>query len=472
MNIHKDLTIVILAAGLGTRMKSRKAKVLHSAGGQTLIQRSVETALTLATPERIFVVVGHQAERVRQNVAHLGVRFIHQEEQKGTGHALLCGREQLESLGGTLLVFYGDCPLIRASTLEHLYHYQRSHNGGATMITTSLEEPTGYGRIVRNDSGDVQAIVEQKAANPQQLAIQEINAGVYAFAANLFWQYVGQLTTNNPAGEYYLTDMIAILIHEQHPVHAIEVADSSELLGINNRLELAAADQTLRAKKVREVMLNGVTVEKPETVVIDSQVQIGMDTVIAPFAQLRGNTVVGENCQIGACSIITDSELGDDVEVGAFTLIGSSRLENGVHAGPFARLRTENHLGEGSFVGNFVELKKTQLGKGSKASHLAYLGDSHVGEGANIGAGTITCNFDGTNKHQTRIGNHAFVGSNSTLVAPLEISDEAFIAAGSVITHSVPSHALALGRSRQVNKEGYAPKLAKAKKNPETKITP
>ncbi|MCU1259534.1 MAG: UDP-N-acetylglucosamine pyrophosphorylase / glucosamine-phosphate N-acetyltransferase [Bryobacterales bacterium] len=466
MSIHNDVTIAILAAGLGTRMKSRRAKVLHSAGGRTLMEHSVRTALSLAAPERVFAVVGHQAENVRQNVASYGIRFINQEEQKGTGHAILCGRNELASLGGMLLVFYGDCPLILPSTLESLIERHRSSSAAATMITTRLEEPTGYGRVVRNPAGALQSIVEQKAASPDQLKVREINAGIYCFRSELFWRYVDLLTANNPAGEYYLTDMISILIEHGHPVQAITLDDSAELLGINNRIELAAADRVLRARKVRQLLLDGVTIEKPETVTVDDQVLVGMDTVIGPFAQLRGNTVIGENCRIGACSIIEDSELADEVEIGPFTIVGTSKLERGVHAGPYARLRMGNHLAEDVHIGNFVELKKATLGAGTKAGHLAYLGDAIVGEGTNIGAGAITCNFDGVSKHQTKVGNHAFIGSNSTLVAPLEIASNSYVAAGSVITHNVPEQALALGRSRQVNKEGYAKKLARVKKSP------
>jgi bifunctional UDP-N-acetylglucosamine pyrophosphorylase/glucosamine-1-phosphate N-acetyltransferase len=320
--------------------------------------------------------------------------------------------------------------------------------------------------VVRDASGGVQAIVEQKAATPEQLLLNEINAGIYCFQADLFWNNVGRLTTNNPAGEYYLTDMVEILIGEGHTVQAMVVDDSAELLGINNRVELAAADSVLRARKIRELMLDGVTIEKPDTVTIDDQVSVGMDSVIAPFAQLRGNTVIGENCRIGAGSIIEDSELGDEVEIGPYTVIGTSKLERGVHAGPFARLRMGNHLKRDVHVGNFVELKKAVLGAGTKAGHLAYLGDTTIGEATNIGAGTITCNYDGANKHQTKIGSHAFIGSNATLVAPVEIGDGAYIGAGSAITHNVPEEALALGRSRQVNKEGYARKLGKLKKPP------
>ncbi len=456
-----DVTVVILAAGLGTRMKSRKAKVLHRAGGRTLIDHTVHTALDLASPNHTFVVVGHQAEEVRANVAHHGIQCIHQEEQKGTGHAILCGREALEQLGGLLVVFYGDCPLILPATLNQLVSYQREHSGGCTLLTTKLTDPTGYGRIIRTETGEVECIVEQKSANREQLAVHEINAGVYCFDATLFWKYVDRLTPDNPAREYYLTDMIEILIRQGHAVHAMKVKDSAELLGINNRVELAAVDHTFRARKIHQLMLDGVTVEKPETVTVDADVTVGIDTVIEPFVQLRGYTRIGENCRVGAGSIITDSELSDDVDIQPFTLIGTSKLERAVHAGPFSRLRMGNHLAEGVHVGNFVELKKATVGRGTKAMHLAYLGDATIGEGANIGAGTITCNYDGAHKHPTKIGNAAFVGSNSTLVAPVQIADHAYVAAGSTITHNVPEAALALGRTRQVNKEGYAKRMGK-----------
>jgi bifunctional UDP-N-acetylglucosamine pyrophosphorylase/glucosamine-1-phosphate N-acetyltransferase len=459
--MQSDVTVVILAAGLGTRMKSNRAKVLHCAGGQTLIRHAVDAARAIAPPERIFVVVGHQADRVRENVEDRGVRFILQTEQRGTGHALLCGRPELEGLGGLLVIFYGDCPLILPSTLIQLVARQQGSGAGATLISTRLKDPTGYGRVIRTENHLVAAIVEQKAANAEQLAVREINAGIYCFEADLFWEGIQDLAPNNAANEYYLTDMVEILIKRRKRVQDFHVNDSSELLGINNRVDLAAADRVFRDRKVHQLMLDGVTIEKPETVIIDSQVRVGMDSIIEPFAQLRGNTVTGERCYIGACSIVKDSELGDDVVIEPFTLVGTSTLENGVHAGPYARLRMDNHVAEGAHIGNFVELKKTKMGSGAKAGHLAYLGDSEIGPGVNIGAGTITCNYDGIAKHPTKIGANAFVGSNSTLVAPLEIAANTYIAAGSVITKTVPEDALAIGRSRQENKEGYARKLRK-----------
>jgi bifunctional UDP-N-acetylglucosamine pyrophosphorylase/glucosamine-1-phosphate N-acetyltransferase len=453
-----EAAVVILAAGQGTRMKSRMAKVLHRAGGKTLVEHAIAAARGVASPDRIFVVVGHQAKAVGAVVEAAGVQSIQQTDQLGTGHAVMCGEAKLARLGGLLLVINGDCPMIRPRTLEQLVELFRASGSAAALITTDLDDATGYGRIVRGPDGEVRAIVEHKAATHEQRELREINAGFYCFDAETFWKHVHEIRTGNPAGEYYLTDIVAILVRAGHRVAALKIADSSELLGINNRIELAAVDRVMRERKVRQVMLDGVTVEKPETVTIDPDVRIGMDTVIEPFSQITGNTVIGEACRIGASSIIENSTLGDRVEVFPFSMVSSSTLEANAHAGPFARLRPGAYLEESAHVGNFVELKKTRLGAGSKSMHLAYLGDSIIGAKTNIGAGTITCNYDGKKKYPTAIGNGAFIGSNSTLVAPLQIADGAYIAAGSVITQSVPAKSLAFGRARQVIKEGWTRK--------------
>jgi bifunctional UDP-N-acetylglucosamine pyrophosphorylase/glucosamine-1-phosphate N-acetyltransferase len=450
------VTFVILAAGLGTRMKSRQAKVLHRAGGKTLIEHVVGTALTIAPPERIFVVVGHQADQVRAALDGSGVGFIEQNEQKGTGHAVAVGRDVLARLEGGLVVLYGDSPLAPAGILREMIDRQMGTVAGATLISAMLPDPTGYGRVIRNRDGSVQAVVEQKAATPEELAVRECNVGFYCFDAPLFWEYVTEIQPNNPAREYYLTDMVEILIRHGHRVQPFLIDDPACVLGINDRIELAAADRILRDRKVRELMLAGVTIVKPETVGIDADVEIGIDSIVEPFAQIRGRTRIGERCHIGACSIVTASYLGDDVEIGAFTIVNSSNVEAGAQVGPYARLRMDNHVGPGAQVGNFVELKKTHLGAGSKAMHLAYLGDSEIGRNVNVGAGTIFCNYDGVKKSRTTIGDGAFVGSNSTLVAPVEIGEGAYLAAGSVITDPVPPDALALGRSRQVVKPEWA----------------
>jgi len=456
--MQTPVTVVILAAGLGTRMKSRKAKVLHRAGGKPLVGHVVDTALTLAPPERIFVVVGHQADQVRRAIATPGIGFIEQAEQKGTGHAVLVGRDALARLDGYLMILYGDCPLLRAATLESLVGQAVGQSTAGVLLSAMMDDPTGYGRVIRDAHGRAASVIEQKAATPEQLAVREANMGIYCYRADLFWKHVDEIRPDNPAQEYYLTDMVEIFNRAGHYVDVMQIEDAREALGINNRIELAEADRLMRTRKVRELMIAGVTVEKPETVTIDAGVQIGIDTVVEPFAQILGQSTVGENCRIGACAIVRDSALADDVEIGPFTLVNASQLERGAQVGPFARLRFDNQVGEGAHIGNFVELKKTRLGAGAKASHLAYLGDSEIGEKANIGAGTITCNYDGQRKHQTKIGADAFVGSNSTLVAPMEIGEGAYIGAGSVITEAVPKDALAIGRARQTVKEEWAAK--------------
>ena len=456
--METNLTVVVLAAGLGTRMKSRKAKVLHRAGGRYLIEHVLRTAQALAPPERIFVVVGHQSASVRAATEASGVGFIEQTEQKGTGHALMVAADTLSPLGGRLVILYGDCPLVRPLTLEGLVAAQQSSDAAGAILTAIMDDPTGYGRVLRDRDGRVTGVVEQRAGTPEQLAIREANMGLYCYRAAPFWQHIQEIRPDNPAREYYLTDMVEILHRAGHAIEPYRIDDPREVLGINDREELAVVDRLLRARKVRELMLAGVTIEKPETVTVDPDVTIGMDTIVEPFAQILGHTGIGENCRIGACSIVRDSLLADEVEVGPFTMIGTSQLERGAHAGPYARLRMENHVEAGAQIGNFVELKKTRLGAGSKAMHLAYLGDSEIGPQVNVGAGTITCNYDGNRKYPTTIGAGAFIGSNSTLVAPVQVGDGAYLAAGSVVTSDVPADALAVGRARQVNKEGWAKK--------------
>jgi len=462
--MQTPVTILILAAGLGTRMKSRKAKVLHQAGGRPLIERVTETALEVTPAADVFVVVGCQAEEVRAALEGRGVGFIHQAEQGGTGHAVMVCREQLAARPGLLAVLYGDCPLLAAATVRELIARQAAAAAAATVITTTVEDPTGYGRVLRDEGGSVRAIVEQKAASPEVLTIREINSGIYCFRSDLLWAHLDEIRTDNPAREYYLTDIVGIFRRAGHLVQPFHLDDPSEALGINTRAELAALDRLLRERKARELMLAGVTIEKPETVIVDDQASVGMDTLIEPFAQIRGRTRIGEDCRIGAGAILRDAELGDGVEIGPYTLVDGSRIDSGARVGPYARLRMGAHVEAGAQVGNFVEMKKTRLGAGSKSMHLAYLGDADIGAGVNIGAGSITCNYDGERKHQTRIGEGVFVGSNATLVAPLEVGEGSYIGAGSTVTDAVPPGALALGRARQVNKPGWAKKRRKKQK--------
>lgn len=457
-----NTAVVILAAGLGTRMKSKRAKVLHGAGGRTLIEHVVQAARAVAPPDRIVVVTGHQAGEVEAVLAPTGVQFARQVEQKGTGHAVLCARKKLKRHDGFLMVLYGDTPLLSGATVRAAQQAQARSKAAATLITTTLADPTGYGRVILNEHGGVEAIVEHKAATPAQLEVRLINSGIYCFRADLLWKHIGEIEPNKAARELYLTDIAAIFNRHGHRVQQFHLADSSGLLGINTRVELAEVDRILRARKTRELMLSGVTIERPETVTIDAQVRVGADTVIEPFVRLLGNTIVGEECRIGQGSVLESAALADRVTLGPYTLVADSRIDPGAHVGPFARIRMDAQVGPEARIGNFVELKKTRLGAGSKSQHLAYLGDSDIGERVNIGAGTITCNYDGEKKHQTKIGAGAFIGSNSTLVAPLEIGEDSYVGAGSVITQEVPSRALALGRERQVNKPDWV--AAKKKK--------
>ena len=455
----KPVSIAILAAGLGTRMKSRKAKVLHRAGGLTLVEHVVRASLELTPAENIGVVVGHQAEEVRAALSHYPtLRFATQTEQLGTGHALSMTHDLFPSEDGYVVVLYGDSPLLRAETVRTLIQRQDLSNAAATLITTFLENPHGYGRIVRNEAGDVAAIVEQKALAPGQEAIREINSGIYCFRADLLWSHLAALKPNPKSGEIYLTDIVESFNATGHRVAPMVIEDPAELLGINTRVELAEVDRIFRGRKARQLMLDGVTIEKPETVTIDVDVEIGMDSTVEPSVRLLGKTKIGSGCSIGMGSVIRDSVLDDDVNVDAYSFIGTSHVGAGSQIGPFARLRMDNEVAPGAHIGNFVELKKTRFGSRSKAMHLAYLGDSTIGENVNVGAGTITCNYDGAKKSPTVVGNNAFVGSNSTLVAPVEIGADSYIAAGSVITDEVPGDSLALGRARQVLKPGWPSK--------------
>ncbi|MBV8549667.1 MAG: bifunctional UDP-N-acetylglucosamine diphosphorylase/glucosamine-1-phosphate N-acetyltransferase GlmU [Acidobacteriaceae bacterium] len=467
--MKQPVTVVILAAGLGTRMKSNKAKVLHQAGGDTLLNHIIRAALHVAPPEGIVAVVGHQAAQVRESVKVPGIRFAEQSEQKGTGHAVLCAREAVAQNGGQLFILNGDGPLLRSETLAALIRHASEDNLAGALITTEMDDPSGYGRIVRDDHGHIAAIVEQKAASPEQLKIQEVNPGLYCFKAAPFWEHIGEIQPNNAAREYYLTDMVEILRRHGHRVAPFLVPDATELLGINTRVELAVADGILRARKARDLMLSGVTIENPDSVTIDVNVDIQPDTVIEANVQLRGETRIGTGCRIGTGSVLRDCEIADNVTILPYVVADASRIGANSAIGPFSRLRLNADAGADTHIGNFVELKKTRLGAGSKAQHLAYLGDAAIGEGVNIGAGTITCNYDGQKKHPTSIADGVFVGSNSTLVAPLEISEGAYIAAGSVITKPVEADALAIGRAYQVDKPGWAKRRRESQKQAEKK---
>jgi bifunctional UDP-N-acetylglucosamine pyrophosphorylase/glucosamine-1-phosphate N-acetyltransferase len=395
-------------------------------------------------------------------VASTGVQFIHQEEQRGTGHAIMCAREQVEGYD-LILVLSGDVPLIRPDTIRRLLEFHLAKKAAMTVLTAEPTDPFGYGRVLRAGGDRVKAIAEQKALTKSQAKTREINSGIYAFAARPLFANIDRLTTDNAHREFYLTDMAALLVKGRMNVLALKAGDPAEVLGANTLAELAALDAFLRGRKSSELMVNGVCIYRPETCVIDPDVEVGADTIIEPFTQLLGTTRIGSGCHIRSFSVISDSEIADGVLVRPGCIIDRSRVAAGAVLGPYSHLRPESEIGEGAHVGNFVETKKARLGRGSKANHLTYLGDAEIGERVNVGAGTITCNYDGANKHLTVIEDGAFIGSDSTLVAPVRVGKGAYVAAGSSITHDVPDDALALGRSRQTIKEGWAKRRKKGK---------
>jgi len=451
------IAITIMAAGKGTRLKSKHPKVLHEVGGKPILAHVIATALKVVPAHDVFVIISHEAKLVRDAVAGTRVNFVLQSQPCGTGHALMAARQALSPYDH-VIVLSGDAPLITAETIKKLSDFHRARKAAMTVLSADLDNPYGYGRVIRKSArgAQVQAIVEEKSATAAQRKIREINSGFYAFDAPALFEHIDRLSTDNPHGEYYLTDMAGVFHRARKKVVAFKTGDASEVLGSNMRAEMMMLDARLRLAKCRELLEAGVTIFYPHTCVIDSDVEVGVDTVIEPFVQLLGKTKIGEDCRIRSYSVIGNSTLGDGVTVKPGTIMEDSRVGAGAVLGPYTHMRPGSEVGEGAHLGNFVETKKIKLGKGSKANHLSYLGDAEIGEGVNIGAGTITCNYDGVNKHKTVIEDGVFVGSDSTLVAPVKIGRGAYIAAASCITEDVPADALALGRARQSVKEGWA----------------
>jgi bifunctional UDP-N-acetylglucosamine pyrophosphorylase / glucosamine-1-phosphate N-acetyltransferase len=460
------MAIAIMAAGKGTRLKSKHPKVLHEIGGKPILAHVIATATKVVPPADIFAIIGHEADRVRAALAHTGVNFVLQAEQRGTGHALMVAREALAPYD-QIIVLSGDAPLITPETIQNVSDFHTAHNATMTLLTAELANPFGYGRVLRKSarSPEVRAIVEEKAASGQQKKIREINSGFYAFSVPALYQHIDSLSTDNTQHEYYLTDMAAVFNRARQKVVAIKTSDPGEVLGSNTRAEMMDLDALLRLAKCRQLLSEGVTIFYPQTCVIDSDVEIGADTVIEPFVQLLGNTKIGSDCRIRSYSVIKNTEIADRVTILPGCVMDDSRVGTGAIVGPYSRLRPGSDIGEGAHVGNFVETKKIRLGKGSKANHLTYLGDAEIGEGVNVGAGTITCNYDGVHKHKTVIEDGAFIGSDSTLVAPVKIGRGSYIAAASCITDDVPADSLALGRARQTVKEGWASEKRAARKS-------
>ncbi|HMI50864.1 MAG TPA: bifunctional UDP-N-acetylglucosamine diphosphorylase/glucosamine-1-phosphate N-acetyltransferase GlmU [Candidatus Saccharimonadales bacterium] len=453
---NKDLAIVILAAGKGTRLKSNLAKVLHRAGGRPLIEQVLRACVPLKVRETV-VVVGHQAEQVSAVVEPLQAVSVLQQPQHGTGHAMQVARRALGK-AKFAIVLPGDAPLVRTETLKSLIATHRAGNAAATILTAVLADPSGYGRILRKSETTVSAIVEESQLTADQRDINEINSAIYCFTLEKLWPALAHVKPNNKHRELYLTDAISALTAKGETVLAQIAPDPREILGCNTRGDLAEVDRVFREWKRNALMDAGVSIQLPETVLIDPDVIAGEDTTIEAAVQLLGKTRIGARCIVKTGSVLIDATLGDEVTVEAHCVIAQSRLDDRVIIGPFARLRPDNHLKADVRIGNFVELKKSTVGEGTKAMHLSYLGDAKIGSKTNIGAGTITCNYDGFHKYPTTIGNKVFVGSDSALVAPVKLGDGAYVAAGSTITDNIPADGLGIARGRQATKPGWASK--------------
>ena len=447
---------VVLAAGQGTRMKSDLYKVLHPVCGKPMVEHVIDHIRGLGI-SRIVTIVGHGAEMVEETLGEKS-EYALQQEQLGTAHAVQQAERLIGDLDGTTIVVCGDTPLIRSETMEALIAHHKATGAKATILTAYADDPTGYGRIIRGENGQVLRNVEQKDATPEEQKVTEINTGTYCFDNRTLFETLKKVKNNNTQGEYYLPDVVGILQSESALVSAYVTEDFSETLGINDRVVLAEAERVMRRRIAEKHMRNGVTIINPENTYISAAAEIGRDTVLQPGTMIEGHTVIGSKCIIGPNSQIVDSVIGDNTTVHSSVVL-SSRIGSATAIGPFAHIRPDSDLGDSVKIGNFVEVKKSTLGEGSKVSHLSYIGDAKIGSHVNVGCGTITVNYDGKNKHLTTIEDDAFIGCNSNLVAPVTVGKGAYVAAGSTITKNVPESSLAIARARQENKEGYANKL-------------
>ena len=445
-----ELAVVILAAGKGMRMKSDLVKVLHSVAGSPMLSYPLDLSRSLK-PSRLLVVVGFQADLVQEKFQGDDVTFVHQKEPLGTGHAVLAARPALQRFHGTVLILSGDVPLLTEGTIKSFIQSHQERQAALSVMTVELENPKGYGRVFRNAEGSLLRITEDKDLKPGEEKVQEINTGIYCVDADFLFSALSHVTLQNAQKEYYLTDIVAQANSGKKKVFPFLVEDSLEVMGINTRVELARANQCMKKKIAEQHMLDGVTLIDPETTYIDREVKIGRDSVIYPNCYLLGKTSLGKGCVIEPGCKITDTRIGNRVTIKASSVISACRIEDQVEVGPFAHLRPETLLREGSRIGNFVEVKKSVIGKGTKANHLSYIGDATLGERINVGAGTITCNYDGKKKHPTVIEDGVFIGSNTALVAPIKVSRNSIIGAGSTITKQVPPDTLAVARGKQVH---------------------
>lgn len=450
--VVSNLQTVILAAGKGTRMKSTLPKVLHCVGGKPMVQQVLDAA-NGAGAQRNIVVIGFGAEVVAEQLQQQA-DFVMQTEQLGTGHAVLQAQKQLETFDGTVMVLCGDTPLLTSKLLKELYDEHIASKAKATVLTAKMPDPTGYGRVIRSATGEVVKIVEQKDATPEELLVAEVNSGIYCFDNKALFSALSVLNCDNAQGEYYLTDVFGIMNSRKEKVWAVATSDYEQTLGINSRVQLAQAEQIIRRRKNIELMNNGVTIMDPNTTYIDEQVIVAKDTIIYPFTWLEGDTVIGSNCEIGPNTRIQNTVIAESVKI-SFSYAHDCEIANNVTVGPYVHLRPDTKLCDNAKIGNFVEVKNSVVGVGSKIPHLSYIGDTDMGSGVNIGSGTITVNYDGKHKHRTTIEDEAFVGCNSNLVAPVVIGKSAYVAAGSTITKNVPGSALGVARARQTNIEEW-----------------
>ncbi|WP_057915372.1 bifunctional UDP-N-acetylglucosamine diphosphorylase/glucosamine-1-phosphate N-acetyltransferase GlmU [Peribacillus muralis] len=447
---------IILAAGQGTRMKSKLYKVLHPVCGKPMVQHVINHVNQLQI-EDIVTVIGHGAEKVQEQLGD-SCKYALQDQQLGTAHAVMQAESVLSGKSGTTLVICGDTPLIKAETMEELIALHERSQAKATILTANADNPTGYGRVIRSEGGLVEKIVEHKDASDEERYVKEINTGTYCFDNQALFSALKKVSNDNVQGEFYLPDVIEILKQEGETVTAFQCSDFEETLGVNDRVALSQAEQILRKRINESHMRNGVTIIDPLTTFIEADVQIGQDTVINPGSSIKGNSVIGQDCMIGPNTEINNCEIGDGSEIFQ-SVVHESKIGSAVKIGPFAHVRPDSDIHDSVKIGNFVEIKKAVFGNGSKASHLSYIGDAEVGENVNIGCGSITVNYDGKNKHLTKIEDNVFIGCNSNLVAPVTIGEGAYVAAGSTITQDVPQEALSVARARQVNKEDYVKNL-------------
>ena len=452
--------VVILAAGMGTRMKSDVHKVLHKICGRTMVEH-VLTQVSQVQPEKIITVVGHDAQDVKKTLGDR-TEYADQPEQLGTGHAVLQTAPLLADKEGVTLVVSGDTPLLTAATLNKLLQYHTEKGAKATILTAEAPDPTGYGRIVRNDLGIVERIVEHKDASHEEAAIQEINTGVYCFDNQALFAALKQVTNDNAQGEYYLTDVIAIMRKAGGIIAAYRMKNFEESMGVNDRVALAAATKVMQQRINHDFMMNGVSMIDPATTYIDVGVQIGQDTIIEPGVQIQGQTTIGRHCVVGAHSRLVDATIEDNVHITSST-IEQATMHRGSDIGPNSHLRPKADIGEDVHIGNFCEVKNATLGARTKLGHLSYVGDATLGSDINVGCGVVFVNYDGVKKWHTTVGDKAFIGSNSNIVAPVEIADHSFIAAGSTITKDIAYHAMGIARARQVNKSDFWDKLPLSK---------